>query len=153
MHELRALVVDDDPDFRASLGTLVEREGFRVTEAPRIAEARAHLKEQLCDVVLIDLGLPDGDGLELLADEELSPDLEFIIVTGNATVESAVGALRDGALDYLTKPIDRARLKTVLTHVARTRSLKREVGALRDELRELGRCGSRVGRSQVMQEV
>jgi two-component system response regulator AtoC len=153
MHELRALVVDDDPDFRASLGTLVEREGFRVTEAPRIAEARAHLKEQLCDVVLIDLGLPDGDGLELLADEELSPDLEFIIVTGNATVESAVGALRDGALDYLTKPIDRARLKTVLTHVARTRSLKREVGALRDELRELGRFGSMVGRSQVMQEV
>lgn len=153
MHELRALVVDDDPDFRAALGALVEREGFRVTEAPRIAEARSHLREQLCDVVLIDLGLPDGDGLELLADEELSTELEFIIVTGNATVESAVEALRDGALDYLTKPIDRARLKTVLTHVARTRSLKREVGALRDELRELGRFGSMVGRSQMMQVV
>jgi DNA-binding NtrC family response regulator len=153
MHDLRALIVDDDPDFRASLAALVEREGFRVTEAPRIAEARAHLREQMCDVVLIDLGLPDGDGLELLADDEMAPDLEFVIVTGNASVESAVGALRDGALDYLTKPIDRGRLRTVLTHVSRTRSLKREVGALRDELRELGRFGSMVGRSQVMQNV
>jgi DNA-binding NtrC family response regulator len=64
-----------------------------------------------------------------------------------------VEALRDGALDYLQKPIDHARLKTVLTHVSRTRSLKREVGALRDELRELGRFGAMVGRSQVMQVV
>jgi len=78
---------------------------------------------------------------------------EFVVMTGDAAVESAVAALREGALDYLTKPVDRARLKTILTNVARTRGLKHEVTALRGELRNLGRFGPMVGRSTAMQEV
>jgi DNA-binding NtrC family response regulator len=150
---LRALIVEDDEIFRESLGQLVTREGFNVKEAMSLKEARQLLSEEFFDVVLVDLGLPDGSGIELLRDEERAPGCEFIVITGNATVESAVEALRDGALDYLTKPHDRTRLKSVLANVIRTRRLKNEVTTLRGELRELGRFDRLVGRSAVMQTV
>jgi two-component system, NtrC family, response regulator AtoC len=149
----RALIIEDDPDFRESLAALVSREGYETVEAGSIAEARAALAANRPDVALVDLGLPDGSGLELLRREEDAPPVELVVVTGNATVETAVAALREGALDYLVKPIDRARLRSVLSHVARTRELKQEVSDLRDELRELGRFGPMVGRSTAMQAV
>jgi DNA-binding NtrC family response regulator len=152
MRDLDALIVDDDENFRMSLAALVAREGFHTREAHTLSRARERMKERAPDVVLVDLSLPDGEGLELVRDEEL-PATEFLIVTGNATVDSAVGALRDGALDYLVKPVDRARLRSVLAHVARTRDLKEQVASLRGELRELGRFGPMVGRSKPMQEV
>ena len=149
----RALIVEDDPDFRASLAALVSREGYETAEAATLAEARAALAAAPPDLALVDLGLPDGSGIELLRREEGMPPVELVVVTGNATVETAVEALRQGALDYLVKPIDRARLRGVLANVARTRELKQEVSTLREELRELGRFGPMVGRSPVMQAV
>jgi two-component system response regulator AtoC len=149
----RALIIEDDPDFRESLAALVSREGYETFEAGSLGEARAALASSRPDVALVDLGLPDGSGLELLRREEDAPPVELVVVTGNATVETAVAALREGALDYLVKPIDRARLRSVLSHVARTRELKQEVSDLRDELRELGRFGPMVGRSAAMQSV
>jgi DNA-binding NtrC family response regulator len=148
-----ALLVDDDVDFRASLGMLVKREGFTVCEAGSLSEARRQLADALPDVALVDVGLPDGDGIELLRDETLAAGCEFIVVTGNATLESAVRALREGALDFLTKPIDRGRLSSVLAGVVRTREFKAEVKSLRGELRQLGRFERLNGRSAVMQQV
>ena len=101
----------------------------------------------------MDLTLPDGDGLAWLRARKPRPRREVIVITGSASVDSAVDALRGGALDYLTKPIDRARLRTALLNVARTRALKEEVGSLRSELRDLGRFGRMVGRSKPMLEV
>jgi DNA-binding NtrC family response regulator len=149
-----ALVVDDDANFRISLEVLVAREGFSTRSAGSLAEARARLAESgPPDVVLLDLSLPDGDGLDWIRSEESIAGAEVIVITGSSSVESAVAALRDGALDYLTKPIDRARLGTALMNVARTRALKQEVGSLRGELRELGRFGRLVGRSKAMLDV
>jgi len=150
---LRALLVDDDEDFRDSLSTLVEREGYEVRGSASLAEARRLILEEAPDVVLVDLHLPDGDGMEVLRDEELCQNCEIVVITGNATLESAVAALREGAADYLVKPIDRPRLKTILANISRTRSLKEEVRHLRGDLRELGRFGRMVGRSPVMQKV
>jgi DNA-binding NtrC family response regulator len=149
----RALIVEDDPDFRASLAALVSREGYETAEAATLAEARAALAAAPPHLALVDLGLPDGSGIELLRHEEGMPPVELVVITGNATVETAVEALRQGALDYLVKPIDRARLRGVLANFARTRELKQEVSTLREELRELGRFGPMVGRSPVMQAV
>ena len=106
MDRFSALIVDDDAGFRESLGLLVAREGYEVREATGLEAARQRLSERAADVVLIDLSLPDGDGIELLRDDTIRAGSEFVVVTGNASVESAVQALRDGALDYLTKPLD-----------------------------------------------
>jgi DNA-binding NtrC family response regulator len=149
----KALIVEDDENFRASLELLVRKEGFQTRAAGSLAEASGKLREVKPDVVLMDLTLPDGNGLDWLRDEKLAGDAEVIVITGSTSVDSAVAALRSGAADYLTKPIDRARLATALVNVARTRALKREVGSLRGELRELGRCGRMVGRSKAMLEV
>jgi len=152
MNGLEALVVDDEADFRESVALLVQREGFAVEEADSLARARERLAASPADVVLVDLGLPDGDGLELVRDEEYA-GAAFVVITGNASVDSAVAALREGAADYLTKPVDRARLAAVLAHVARQRALRTEVSSLRGELRELGRFGALIGRSPAMQHV
>ena len=149
-----ALLVDDDPNQLRGLGELVEREGFATRLAATVAEARTLLDERLPDVILTDLVLPDGSGLDLLKVlQEESTKTQLVLVTGNATVESAVDALRMGVTDYLTKPIDLPRLKTVLANVARTLEYTGEIGALRDELRKLGRFGPMIGGSAAMQEV
>ena len=153
MAVLTALIVDDDPDFRGSMALLVGREGFRVREAASLAAARSRLAESPADLVLVDLQLPDGDGLDLAVEESARATTSFVVITGNASVDSAVDALRKGALDYLTKPVDHARLQSVLAHVSRAFSLRAEVASLRGELRELGHFGPLIGRSKPMQEV
>jgi two-component system, NtrC family, response regulator AtoC len=153
MDRFSALIVDDDPGFRESLAALVAREDFEVREADGLVAARARVEEQAPDVMLLDLGLPDGDGTSLLRDDSFRAGSEIIVVTGNASVPSAVQALREGALDYLTKPVDRARLKSVLAGVARTRGFKLELNRLRRELRQMGRFGRLVGRTPAMQKV
>jgi DNA-binding NtrC family response regulator len=147
-----ALLVEDDADFRESLAALIAREGFDTAEAASLAEARARLAEAAFDLVFVDLGLPDGNGLELL-DPAASGGgtADVVVISGNATVESAVDALRQGALDFLVKPIDRNRLRAILANAERTRRLRSEVGELRGALRDLGRFGPMVGRSPVMQ--
>jgi two-component system, NtrC family, response regulator AtoC len=150
MSQPTVLIVDDDPDFLSSLELLVKREGFAVSTAGTLAEAGVALDQSTPDAVLIDLTLPDGNGLGFLRERGVIEEVEVIVITGNATVESAVEALREGATDYLVKPVDRARLKSCLAHVARTRALKRQVDTLRGELLELGRFDQMIGRSQPM---
>lgn len=153
MRSPSALIVDDDENFRESLDVLVRREGFETRTARSLKEAKEVLANACPDVVLLDLTLPDGDGLAWIREEPSARSSEVIVITGSTSVDTAVDALRGGAIDYLTKPIDRARLKTTLMNVARTRALKQEVGSLRGELRELGRFGRLVGRSKPMLDV
>ena len=147
-----ALIVDDDPNQLRILDVLAQREGFATRLAGSIAQARLKLAEGTPDVVLMDLKLPDGDGLQWLRSEEAAAPAQVIVITGGASIDSAIDAMRGGAVDYLTKPIDSARLTTALLNVARTRALKQEVGSLRNDLRGLGRFGRMVGRSKAMLE-
>jgi DNA-binding NtrC family response regulator len=148
-----ALIVDDEAKALTAMTEIVEKEGFSVTSAATLAEARESLAKARPDVVLVDMMLPDGNGLELLSQMEPAERPEVILITGFASVDSAVAALRHGVLDYLTKPVDIRRLKTVLANVSRTLALKEEIGSLRSELRELGRFGRLIGNSTVMQKV
>jgi len=148
-----ALLVDDDLDTLTALAKLVGREGFSTATAGTLKEARDQLDASPADVILMDLILPDGSGIDFLKELQLSSTTEVVFITGHASVDSAVEALRVGASDYLTKPVDLPRLKTILTHVARTRELKAEIGNLRTELRKLGRFGPLLGVSPAMQKV
>src|ERR1044072_5181774 len=103
--------VDGGGGFRERLARLVARTGCQVGEAGWLAEARERLAESGADVILVDHGLPDGSGIELLHDEAIAANSEVIVITGNATVDSAVQALREGGLEYLPKPLDHARLR------------------------------------------
>ncbi len=150
---LRALFIDDDADFLEGMAEIAVQEGFTVTCAQSLKDARMHLANAPVDLVMTDLGLPDGDGIELLRELKEKSTSDVIIVSGMATVDSAIEALRLGALDYLTKPVDNRRLKAILANVVRLRSLKEEVGTLRGELRKLGRFGRLIGVSPAMQKV
>jgi len=147
-----ALIVDDDTQTLQGLIDLVGREGFTARGARTIEEARAALGNGWPDVVLTDLRLPDGSGLDLLSELDSNGGTEVIVITGHESVDTAVEALRRGAKDYLTKPLDVSRLKSVLANVARTRELKREIRTLRTTLRQLGRFGPLLGASPIMQK-
>ena len=147
------LIVDDDLNTREALAALVQGEGFTTALAGSVEQARIQLVRQRPDVVLMDLRLPDGSGMDLFEDLEDRASIETILITGHASVESAVEALRLGASDYLTKPVNVQRLKAVLSRVPKSGELRAEIGQLRDELRRLGRFGRLVGRSVPMQQV
>src|ERR1044071_10064522 len=91
----RALVVDDDADIAAVRRELVEREGFAVTSATTLARAREEIAATVPDIVLVDIHLPDGSGLDLLDDQGPAAP-EVVLITGQASVEPAVDALRRG---------------------------------------------------------
>ncbi len=146
-----ALIVDDDLSFQLAFAEVVQREGFTIATAPSLKEAREELAKNPPHVLFLDLNLPDGSGMDLLEDLDGHP--ETVLITGQASVQTAVEALRRGVSDYLTKPVDFARVKMVLANVARTRELKEEIGSLRGELRKLGRFGPLIGASPLMQKV
>ncbi len=153
MPKPHALLVDDDEASLAALAELVEREGFGVSMAANVQQARGLAYRQLADLIVVDLVLPDGSGLDFAREMAASTPAALVLVTGHATVETAVEALRIGALDYLTKPVDVARLRSVLADVARSREIKDALDKLRGELRSEGRFGALVGASPAMQEV
>src|SRR4029450_11368620 len=126
-----ALIVDDDLSFLMGLAEGVSRESFSTLPASSVAQARAEVARQLPDVLLTDLQLPDGSGLDLLQENGAAGPPEVILIPGHASVETAVDALKRGAADYLTKPVDFGRGKMVLTNLARTRELKEEIGSRR----------------------
>ena len=148
----RALIIEDDAPSLDALTALVSAEGFVTAGARSVAEARQRLADELVDVVLSDLLLPDGSGLDLL-DEAAAQGAGMVLMTGHASVDTAVEALRRGVDDYLTKPLDLGRLRAILANVARTRELTEEIGHLREALRRLGRFGPLVGHSPAMQAV
>lgn len=148
-----ALIVDDERNTLDALADLVRRSGFEVQTAESLEAAMQSLQRRLPDVVLCDLVLPDGAGTELLEAAEAGSDVQFIMITANATVSSAVEALRLGAYDYLTKPVDIDRLKSLLRRLLREADLRQEVRQLRRKLSHQGRFGAMVGSSGAMREV
>jgi DNA-binding NtrC family response regulator len=147
------LIVDDDPGFLEGLAELVKREGFTVVSASSLKQARAEIAENAPDILLVDLHLPDGSGLSLLEGFEPGSAPEVVLITGSASVETAVDSLRRGVADYLTKPVDFARVKMALGNVTRALEMRGEISTLRGELRKLGRFGPLIGASASMQKL
>ncbi|KIG04253.1 sigma-54-dependent transcriptional regulator [Caballeronia concitans] len=147
------LIVDDDPSTREALAAIIGEDGLTTATASDLREARIQLVRQTPDVVFTDLKLPDGTGVDLFEDLDPRSGVEVIVITGHATVESAVSALKMGATDYLVKPINMQRVKAILSRLPRAGDLKAEIGTLRGELRRMGRFGLMLGNSPAMQTV
>src|SRR6266567_1921504 len=151
---LRVLVVDDDNLVRKACCEIATRRGFAVIEAESVAVARAILKHQKIDLLLLDLKLPDGGGLTLLEQvKALYPDTAVVVMTAFATVASAVEAMRIGAGDYLTKPFALEELTTVLERAGQRRHYDMESRQLRERLRSQKGVGGMVGQSPEMEKL
>jgi DNA-binding NtrC family response regulator len=153
-----ALAVDDDPNFLSALAELIEGQGFTTNTALNLRDARAQVSHRSPDVALVDLYLPDGSGMDLLKDLESGAATEVVLMTGHADIESAVQALRLGASDYLTKPLDIGRLKNILANVAGSQpgvaaapATARAAGDVGEESpAEVGRLGLLLGAAEPM---
>ncbi len=147
------LIVDDEPNSAEMLATVVRGEGFTTSVAGSLREARQQLMMMPAQVVLLDLRLPDGSGMDLFEDTELRGNAEIVLITGHASLETSVQALRLGAADYLTKPVAVPQLKRVLSRLAQPGDLRAEISDMRQEFRTSGRFGQLWGRSGPMQRV
>src|SRR5712692_3537209 len=150
----RVLIVEDDPAARVGLEQLVKSWGFIADSASDGEEALAKVTTFRPAIVITDLVMPRMDGLALLrALPQVGADVTTLLLTAQGTVETAVEAMKEGAYDYLTKPIDIQRLKILLDKIVERLETMREVKALRRQLREHGTFGSLIGNSPEMRKI
>jgi DNA-binding NtrC family response regulator len=151
---VRVLIVEDDVAIRKGLESAVRDLGSQPKSVGTAGEAGRAVEEFDPEVLIVDVHLPDGDGIEVLrAAREARPDRDGIVLTGQASIDSAVEALRAGASDYLMKPLRPAQLEVVFQRVAARRTLETEVETLRAELQETGKLGELIGKSALMVKV
>ncbi len=151
---IELLVVDDDHDYCSLVAQHLMRAGFRVHQAGDAQQAVATAEHRELDVVVCDMVLPDLSGLELLAKlKHEHPDCEVILVTGQATVETAVKAMKLGAYDYVTKPVPFKELEVLIEKANERRKLQKENRQLRAMLQRSELQQEMVGQSAPMQEM
>jgi DNA-binding NtrC family response regulator len=148
------VVVDDEPGILEVVGRFARRTGFEVVTCSGGRDAIARIQTHRADLVMVDLRMPDVGGLEVLrAIRETHPQCQAVLMTGYASVDTAVEAIKLGAMDYLSKPIDFGRLEQLLTGVREEIERRRSVLAMEGDLaRRLEFCGM-IGRGAVMQEL
>src|SRR5512145_110618 len=148
------LVVDDEFSMRDSLVHWFEKDGYRTGSAQDAREALRRLEEERWDVILLDIKMPGMDGLELQRRiREVDPDLPVIMITAFASVQSAVQALKEGAFDYVTKPIDPDELSHLVQRAVERRRLQRENVQLRSKVDQIATPSTIVGASEAMSKV
>ncbi|QXL85285.1 sigma-54 dependent transcriptional regulator [Comamonas sp. NLF-1-9] len=148
------LIVDDDVDSASSMRELVMGERFSVAVAHNLRDARKQIAMQTPNLLLLDLELPDGNGMELFSDPQVVDESKIVLVTGHASLDSSIEALRRGAMDYLVKPVRMRRLEEILEgFTVPGGSDGALVPMARGAADEDGRFGRLWGSSQPMQRV
>jgi len=152
---LRVLVVDDHLASAEGLRDYLQEWGHEARCAPGANEALADIETWRPEAVVCDLLMPPGPGgLELLRQvRSTDPWIGFIMLTGHGTIEDAVNAIREGAFDFLTKPVDLDRLRLLVSRLAERNEMRSEVVRLRKKLATLGEDGVSVSRSPAMRRV
>ena len=148
-----ALIVEDDADSAQMVAALIGNEGFSAATASSLRDARRQMAMRQPDLLLLDLRLPDGNGMSLLDEHELVGRSEVVLMTGHASLETSIQALRYGAADYLIKPVSARQLQGILSRVMRPSMLVAEADELQQDLQRTGRFGHLVGRTEPMQRI
>jgi len=144
----RVLIVEDDPATRSGLAELVQAWGFLTDEAADGEEAMRKVTTFRPAIIVSDLVMPRMGGADLLrALKDQLSDITLILLTAQGTIDSAVEAIKEGAYDYLSKPVDPQRLQILLQKAVERQDTLREVRALRRQLREQGSFGRIIGNS------
>src|SRR6516164_4793981 len=150
----RILIVDDELVVRDSLGKWFTSEGYTARPTGGAREALEVIQQAEFDVALIDIKMPGMDGMELQGRlREADPDLTVVIMTGYASVDTAVQALKRGAYDYITKPVDPDELSHLVSNALEHKRASREVARLRQDLQEIAPGTELIGRSPAIKKV
>ena len=150
----RLLIVDDEPSILEIVGRFAEEADFEVVACNGGPEALAYLKHHRADLAAVDLRMPEVGGLEVLrAIREADPDCQVILMSGEATIDSAVEAVKLGAVDYLTKPFDISRLKHLLQVVSADAAQRRRLLQAEQEVAKNAEFCGMIGRGATMQEL
>jgi DNA-binding NtrC family response regulator len=150
----RLLLVDDDPQVCWIVSHVLDEAGYEVSTAETVRAALEAFEARPPDVVLLDLRLPDGDGMELMQRmRDTDPSVVVVMMTGHGTVESAVRAMKLGAFDYLMKPVQLDEVRLIVDKGLEARRLAAEVQTLRAAIRERAGHGGLVGRSPAMEQL
>jgi DNA-binding NtrC family response regulator len=154
MNPTRVLIVEDEENERTGLAELVSAWGYKTETAHDGVEGLEKVASFSPSIILTDLKMPRLSGMQLL--EQLKPEAEsiaIILLTAQGTIDNAVQAMRSGAYDYISKPVDFARLRSILQNAAARQEDRVEKEAMRRTLRDKGALGRLVGASKKMQEI
>ena len=148
------LIVDDELTVRDSLGKWFHEEGYEVATAESASEALTRMAESRWDLALVDIKMHGTDGIELQRRlREIDPGLLVIIMTGYASVETAVAALKNGAYDYVTKPLDPDEIAHLVKNALSHKHTQQENERLKETVAQAARPGELVGNSSAMRKV
>jgi len=149
------LVVDDEADIRGLLKEILSEEGYEVDVAANAAQARASRARQIPDLVLLDIWMPDVDGITLLREwsAAATDGCPVVMMSGHGTVETAVEAMRDGAWDFLTKPVNLGRLSMLVKRALENRELVIRHREMEADLERSRLSGKMLGKSPAIRKV
>lgn len=154
MFKLTILVVDDEADQRKILAGYLKKKGYNVIEAISAEQGIELANKNMVDLILTDFKMPDKTGLDLLKEVRAkNPEVAIVIMTAFGTIESAVEAMRAGAYDYITKPIDFDELELLIQRLGERQQLISENILLREQLAEKYKFTDIIARSREMEEV
>ena len=154
MIDYNILVIDDEAAQRDVLTGYLKKKGYQIFAASSGKEGIEITKNESVDIILSDFKMPDLNGIEVLEQvKKMNPEISFVIVTAYGTVENAVKAMRLGAFDYISKPVDLDELDLMIERIIEHRNLKSENQLLKTQLQEKYKISSIVSQSQKMEEV
>ncbi|HQF42420.1 MAG TPA: sigma-54 dependent transcriptional regulator [Ignavibacteriaceae bacterium] len=154
MKDYSILIIDDEEAQRNVLKGYLEKKGFKIFSASSGNEGVKSVKDNMIDIILSDYKMPDITGLEVLEQvKKINPEISFVILTAYGTIENAVRAMRLGAFDYISKPVDLDELDLLLERIIENKNLKSEIELLKGQLKEKFKIDSLISASPKMDDI